>query len=42
MIVTVVVVVGMTVVTGEVNCAVEVVVAVWIPRKVEQKGEADG
>lgn len=39
---TVVVVVGITVVTGEVNCAVEVVVAVWIPRKVEQKGEADG
>jgi hypothetical protein len=41
-IVTVEVVVGMTVVTGEVNCAVEVVVAVLMPRKVEQKGEADG
>lgn len=28
--------------TGEVNCAVEVVIAVLIPRKVEQKGEAEG
>jgi hypothetical protein len=41
-IVTVEVVVGITVVMGEVNCAVEVVVAVLMPRKVEQKGEADG
>jgi len=39
---TVEVVVGITVVTGEVNCTVEVVVAVWIPRKVEQKGKAEG
>ena len=40
-IVTVDVVIGTTVVMGEMNCAVEVIVAVLIPRKVEQKGEAD-